>query len=403
MRFHHVTEIKLKPKRDKSLRRHHPWVFSGAIAHVRGAVKLGDTVDLLTADGTWLARGAYSPHSQISVRVWTFDSAQQIGPAFFNQRLGDALAARQPLLTATENPACRLVHAEADGLPGLVVDRYGDFLVCQFLAAGVEAWRRDIVAQLAELVPCTGIYERSDVDVRAKEGLPPRHGCLHGREPPDLVEIQEGPLRFLVDLRHGHKTGFYLDQRENRQHLAAYVAGAEVLNCFAYTGGFGIAALWHGARSVINVDTSSEALALAARHVVLNGLDAGRVAQREADVFRLLREYREAQLRFDLIVLDPPKFAASAGQVERACRGYKDINWLALQLLRPGGVLLTFSCSGHISEELFQKIVAGAALDAGCEVQIIRRLAQAADHPVALHFPEGFYLKGLVCRVVRAA
>ena len=395
-----MSEIKLKPNRDKSLRRHHPWVFSGAIAHGQSAVKLGDTVELLAADGTWLARGAYSPHSQISVRVWTFDSTQQIGPAFFKERLGKAIAARRPLVTDIESPACRLVHAEADGLPGLVVDRYGEFVVCQLLAAGVEAWRQEIVAQLAELVPCTGLYERSDVDVRAKEGLPSRHGRLHGSEPPELVEIQEGPLRFLVDLRHGHKTGFYLDQRENRQHLGAYAAGADVLNCFAYTGGFGIAALWHGARNVINVDTSGEALALAARHVALNGLDDGRVAQREADVFRLLREYRDAQRRFDLIVLDPPKFAASAGQVERASRGYKDINWLAFQLLRPGGVLLTFSCSGHIGEELFQKIVAGAALDAGCEAQIIKRLGQAADHPVALNFPEGSYLKGLVCRVV---
>jgi 23S rRNA (cytosine1962-C5)-methyltransferase len=397
LRGFRMGTVILKRQREKSLLRRHPWVFSGAIQRLDGRPRAGETVEVRAFDGRFLARGAFSPQSQISVRIWSFDPAREIDAMFFRERLSRALSLRRSLLAAGERTACRLVNAESDGLPGLVVDRYADVLVCQFMAAGVERWKREIVSQLAQLHRCATIYERSEGDSRAKEGLMPAGGVLEGAEPPDLVEIEEGTARFLVDVRRGHKTGFYLDQRRNRACVAAYAAGAEMLNCFAYTGGFGILALKSGAERVVNVDTSSDALGLAARHAELNGLAASRLENVTGDGFKILRAYRQQGRFFDLIVLDPPKFAAAAGQIAGASRGYKDINLLAFQLLRPQGRLVTFSCSGHISPELFQKIIADAALDAGRRAQIVRRLMQADDHPVALEFPEGSYLKGLVC------
>jgi 23S rRNA (cytosine1962-C5)-methyltransferase len=359
----------------------------------------GATVDLVSAGGIWLGRGAWSPQSQIVARVWSFDRAEEIGPAFFRHRLQRAIASRR--LPDGELPcACRLVNAESDGLPGTIVDRYAGWLVCQFLSAGAEFWRETIVAELQALVPCEGIYERSDVDVREREGLPPRAGLLAGAEPPELIEVREDALRFLVDVRRGHKTGFYLDQRENRARLAPYARGAEVLNAFSYTGAFAVAALAAGAARVTNIEGSAEALALAARHVELNGLDAARCENVEGDVFVFLRRYRDSRRSFDLVVLDPPKFAESRAHLPGASRGYKDVNLLAIKLLRPGGTLFTFSCSGAMDAALFQKIVSDAALDAGRDVQVLHGLSQAPDHPVALSFPEGRYLKGLICRVL---
>ena len=411
-----MPAVILKPGREKSVERRHPWIFSGAIAKVEGAPQPGETVLVRASDGTRLAFGAYSPQSQIAVRLWTLDPTEVIAPPFFRARLERAFSSRQSLITNYHLPilsapslamlrdpsslsAYRLVNAESDGLPGLVVDRYADYLVCQFLAAGAEYWKREIGTLLADLHPHAGIYERSDVDVREKEGLSPTAGVLAGSPPPDLVEIDEYDCRFAVDVRNGHKTGFYLDQRENRALAAEYAAGREVLNCFAYTGGFGVWALKGGAARVTNLESSAPALDLARRNVELNELDAAKVENVAGDVFQVLRHYRDARREFDLIILDPPKFAESRSQVEGAARGYKDINLLALKMLRPGGVLFTFSCSGLVTPDLFQKIVAGAALDAGRDVQIIRRLTQAPDHPVALNFPEGEYLKGLVCRV----
>jgi 23S rRNA (cytosine1962-C5)-methyltransferase len=420
-----MKAIHLKPGREKSVLRKHPWIFSGAIASVEGRPKPGETVDILDASGARLGRGAYSPESQITVRAWTFDPEEEISPEFFRGRFERALGSRG--LTAGEKgralersrsvewsrggeatwaveetrAAGRLVNAESDGLPGIIVDRYSEFLVVQLLTAGAEYWKGAIIDQLSRLIPATGVYERSDVDVREKEGLPLFAGTLSGQEPPDLVEIGEGPCRFLVDIKHGHKTGFYLDQRDNRAIFAGYARGAEILNCFSYTGGFGIAALKAGAAKVTNVDSSATALELARRNVELNGLDASSVEYAEGDAFTILRRYRGEGRRFDLVVLDPPKFAESQSQLMRASRGYKDINLLAFKLMKPGGMLFTFSCSGLVSPELFQKIVADAALDAGRDAQIVRRLAQASDHPIALGFPEGGYLKGLVCRVPR--
>lgn len=393
-----TPSVILKAGREKSLRRRHPWIFSGAIARVVGEPEPGQTVDIRTQDGTLYGRGAFSGQSQIMVRVWTFDPEEEVSSAFFEGRLNRAIRCRASLAADRNLTALRLVNAESDGLPGIVVDRYEDFLVCQFLSTGAEFWKQEIVALLAKLLPTKGIYERSDVDVRAKEGLLPAAGVLSGDAPPDLVEIKENPCRFLVDIRHGHKTGFYLDQRDSRARVADFSKGAEVLNCFAYTGGFGIRALAAGAAHVTNIEASASALSLARRHVELNGLDPTKIDHVEGDVFEVLRQYRDAGRSFDLVILDPPKFAESRRFLERASRGYKDINWLAFRLLRPGGILFTFSCSGLLDPELFRKIVADAALDARCDAQVIGRLGQPADHPFALHFPEGSYLKGLICK-----
>jgi 23S rRNA (cytosine1962-C5)-methyltransferase len=391
--------VTLKSGREKSLLRRHPWVFSGAIKKVEGDPRPGETVDVLTNKGEFLCRAAFSPYSQISLRVWTFDSDEQVGTAFFHSRLKRALDFRMPFMSRESDGACRLVNGESDGLPGVIVDKYAGFLVCQFLSAGAELWREEIASQLLQLVVPLGIYERSDVDVRLKEGLEPRVGLICGEPPPPLLVIQETPCRFFVDIEHGQKTGFYLDQRENRAVIPEYAEGGEVLNCFSYTGGFGIHALMAGARRVLNVDSSHAALALGARNEELNHIGKDRTETLEGDVFQILRELRDRRRRFDLIILDPPKFVDSQRQLERGSRGYKDINLLAFKLLSPGGTLFTFSCSGLVPRDLFQMIVAGAALDAGREVQIVRILTQGPDHPTSIYFPEGAYLKGLVCRV----
>ncbi|HQJ07881.1 MAG TPA: class I SAM-dependent methyltransferase [Deltaproteobacteria bacterium] len=394
-----MADVILKGSREKSLTRHHPWVFSGAVDTVRGKPGRGETVDILSPDGRWLARGAYSPESQIRVRVWTFDPEEEVSAGFFGLRLSRSIESRRAIGIEQAADAFRLVNSESAGLPGLIVDRYDRFLVCQFLTAGAERWKDAVVSWLERLTACTGIYERSDADVRAKEGLPPSVGRLSGEEPPEVIEIHEHGCRYLVDVRHGHKTGFYLDQRDNRACLARYASGRDVLNCFSYTGGFSIAALKGGASHAVNVDSSGSALGLAARNVLINGFDPGSVENIEADVFTLLRRFRDSRRSFDLIVLDPPKFAESKGQIMRASRGYKDINLLALKILKPGGILFTFSCSGLIERDLFQKIVSDAALDAGREASIIHWLTQSSDHPVSLNFPEASYLKGLVCLV----
>jgi len=394
-----MIKIILKRNREKSLIRRHPWIFSGAIAEVEGKPQPGETVNIRGADNTDFGSGAYSPHSQIRVRVWTFNPGEEVTPTFFQTRLEQALALRDHIIQKSDLPSYRLINAESDGFPGLIVDRYADFLVCQFLSAGAEFQKDTIVEQLNKRMPNSGIYERSDAAVRKKEGLVQQVGVLSGNEPPELLEINEGPYKFFVDIKNGHKTGFYLDQRENRNSIAAYAQNAQVLNCFSYTGGFTVTALKGGAESVTNIDSSASALELLQKNIIENNLDTARIENRVGDVAAILRHYRDADRRFDMIILDPPKFAESRSQVQKASRGYKDINLLSCKLLRPDGILVTFSCSGLVSRDLFQKIVADAALDAGRDVQIIRQLSQSPDHPVATNFPEGNYLKGMVCRV----
>lgn len=387
----------LKPGRERSLRQRHPWIFSGAVARVDGDAKLGTTVEVRGADGAFLARAAYSPTSQIRARVWTFDSTIAIDEAFFDSRIVVAAAARASMLDARHD-GCRLVNGESDALPGVIVDRYGETVVVQLLTAGAEAWRDVILAALAKLAGIRCVVERSDADVRALEGLAARSGVVHGHldEPLTLVE---NSLRYQIDALHGQKTGFYLDQRDNRRIVGEHAAGRRVLNAFCYSGAFSLAALAGGARSVDSIDSSSAALALAKLNLAANpALDAKRATWIEADVFSELRSLRDAGAAFEMIVLDPPKFAPTAQHAPRAARAYKDINLCALKLLKPGGLLATFSCSGGVSADLFQKIVAGAALDARAEVSILRRLGASADHPVALSFPEGDYLKGLLLR-----
>ena len=392
--------VVLKRNRARPVLQRHPWIFSGAIERVEGEVADGDVVEVRDAGRNWLARGTLNRRSQIAVRLLTWRQDEAVDRDFWRRRLAQAVAARQALADDSTTTAYRLVHAKSDYLPGLVVDRYGEWLVVQFLTLGVERRRGEIVAALVDLLAPWGIYERSDVEVRAKEGLAQRAGPLWGEEPPELVEILEDGHHFLVDVRQGHKTGFYLDQRENRSRLLAFCDGAEVLDAFAYTGAFGVCAAAGGASQVTLVESSAPALDLARRHVALNDLDHRSVEHVQGDVFSVLRGYRAQGRRFGVVVLDPPKFAHSEREVKRAARAYKDVNLLAFRLLRPGGVLFTFSCSGAVSADLFQKVVFGAAVDAEREAQIIGVLAQGADHPVALTFPEGAYLKGLICRVL---
>jgi 23S rRNA (cytosine1962-C5)-methyltransferase len=394
-----MKAIRLREGKERSLLRRHPWVFEGSVA--KGKADAGETVRVEAHDGRFLAWGAYSPTSAIRVRAWSFDEAERIDAGFFARRIGTAVALRTRL--PIDSDGVRLVHGEADGLPGLIVDRYGDTLSAQFLSAGTERCKATIADALLEATGGTRLYERSDSGVRGLEGLAPATGWLRGDGPTE-VTIREHGWRLTVDVAEGHKTGFYLDQRDNRARFAQWVRqfGCErVLNCYCYSGGFTVAALAGGAKEVTSVDSSAPALERGRTHVVLNGFDPGRARWLDADVNATLREQLKAGERFDAIVLDPPKFAPTAAHAERAARAYKDINRLALKLLAPGGLLLTFSCSGGIGADLFHKIVAGAAMDAGVDGALLARLEGACDHPTTLAFPEGEYLKGLA--ILKAA
>ena len=389
-----MKTIRLRDGKERSLLRRHPWVFEGSVD--KGGADSGETVRVQASDGRFLAWGAYSPRSSIRVRAWSFDEGERIDSAFFERRLAAALAMRARLGIASDG--VRLVHGEADGLPGLIVDRYGDLLSVQYLAAGVERWREAIADALMRVTGVARTYERSDSSVRGLEGLAARVGWQRGDGATQAV-IREHEWTLGLDVASGHKTGFYLDQRDNRRVFAHWVRrlGCErVLNCYCYTGGFSVAAFAGGARQVVCVDSSAPALQGAQANMARNGF-AGRDAQYvDADVNQTLRERLHSGERFDAIVLDPPKFAPTAAHAERAARAYKDINRLALKLLAPGGVLFTFSCSGGVGAELFHKIVAGAGIDAQVNAAIVQRLEAACDHPTTLEFPEGEYLKGLV-------
>ena len=393
-----MKQLILKSGREKSLLRRHPWIFSGAVARVQGDPGAGESVAVRSGGGEFLAWAAYSPASQIRARVWSWHEAERIDADLLRARLRQALAARERLLRPGDSDAMRIVHGESDGLPGVIVDRYGDVVVLQLLSAGAERWRGEFADAVRELTGCACVYERSDADVREIEGLPAKSGVLYGVLPGAGVQLREHGLAYGVDVAAGHKTGFYLDQRDNRKRVGELSQGREVLNCFCYTGGFSLNALAGGAASVLSVDSSSGALAQARDNLARNELDAARAQWQEADVFKQLRVLRDQGRSFDLIVLDPPKFAPTAAFAEKAARGYKDINLLAFKLLRAGGLLASFSCSGGVSVDLFQKILAGAALDAGVEASIVGHFAAAADHPVLLSFPEGDYLKGLLLR-----
>ena len=393
--------ITLKPGREKPVLNRHPWIFSGAIHHSDGRYQPGDLVTIVGKDGRFLATAYANPHSQIHARILSWDPNEAINDDFWLRRIRLALAGRQAL-DLEQTTAYRLINAEADGLPGLIVDKYGDYLVMQCLTLGIDRRKARLVSFLAAELQPAGILERSDASVRTKEGLPESNGLLWGAPPPNPLLIQENGHPFAVDVSGGHKTGFYLDQRVNRAIVGAprHVAGKEILNVFAYTGGFAVYAAANGAGPITNIDSSLEVLELAEKNVLLTAPERPSDEYLLGDAFMILRDFRDNGRQFDMVILDPPKFAHSQRDVERAARGYKDLNWLALRLLRPGGLLATFSCSGLVSADLFQKILFSAAVDAGRDVQILQPLAQAPDHPVLLSFPESAYLKGLLCRVV---
>ena len=389
-----MKSIRLREGKERSLLRRHPWVFEGSIA--RGKADAGETVRVEAFDGSFLCWASFSPESLIRVRAWSFDEQERIDAAFFERRIAAALAlrARMPI----DSDAVRLIHGEADGLPGLIVDRYGDTLSAQFLSAGTERWKQTIADLLLAQTGLTRIYERSDANVRTLEGMAPVTGWLRGEGGTELV-ISENSWKLSLDVAEVHKTGYYLDQRDNRRKFAEVVKhyGCQsVLNCFSYTGGFSVAALAGGATEVISVDSSGPALARATAHVALNGFDPAHHTALDADVNHTLRDMLKQGRSFDAIVLDPPKFAPTAAHAERAARAYKDINRLGLMLLKPGGLLFTFSCSGGVGPELVHKIVAGAGIDAGADGLILDRVGATPDHPQTIYFPEGEYLKGLL-------
>jgi 23S rRNA (cytosine1962-C5)-methyltransferase len=391
-----MNQIILKPGREKSILRYHPWIFSGAVQLITGKPVLGETVDVVSSEGNFLAKAAINQNSNIIARIWSWSEDEAIDSYFIHQKVERAVASRNNLLSFLQTNAIRLVHGESDGLPGLILDRYEDTYVIQCLSAGIEYWKDEIARSILELTNAKVLFERSDVDVRQLEGLELKKGLLFGELPIETISIYENGLNFYVDIVNGHKTGLYLDQRDNRVIIRQLAAGKKVLDCFCYTGGFSLNCLIGNADSITMVESSNMAMSWVSKNILLNNLNVGKVEMVETDVFHYLRKLRDKGESYDLVILDPPKFAPTAAHVGHATRGYKDINLLALKLLRPGGFLVTFSCSGGISEELFQKILSGAAIDAGVEAKIVRRLYQACDHPVALNFPEGAYLKGFI-------
>lgn len=395
-----TSQLILAKGREKSILRRHPWIFSGAVARLEGNVLIGETVDICDIQGHWLARAAYSPHSKIRARIWSWQQDEPVDFNFFVRRLQTAQRLRDWLASRDNLDSYRLIAAESDGMPGIIIDRFGHFLVLQLLSAGAEYQRTTLISALEHCYPECAIFERSDVSVRKKEGLVLTKGIISGICPPPLLPIIEHGAKLLVDIQNGHKTGYYLDQRDSRLAVRRYAKNCRVLNCFSYTGGFAVFALQGDCREVINVDTSQAALNIAKQNIEVNHLDITKATFLRNDIFKYLRICHNSGEKFDLIVMDPPKFVEKKTQLVSACRGYKDINMLAMQLLNPGGVLLTFSCSGLMTLDLFQKIIADAALDAHRDVQFIEQFRQAADHPVISSYPEGMYLKGFACRVL---
>jgi len=385
------ASLHLKADRDRSLKRGHPWILSGAVAKVEGDPQPGDTVRIIAVNGTELATASYSPFSALRARVWSFDPNVEITAGFIAETINKAVAQRNadPELIHT----CRLIFGDADGLPGLTVDRYGEVAVMEINSVGIERWRDAVVSTLMKVEGITCVYERSEGADREREGLTVRNGLAAGTLPAKIYAI-EGNEKYIVNVEEGHKTGFYIDQRDSRKLVASLAPGLRILNVFGYTGSFGIVAAKNGAASVTTVESSGPALELAKQNAELNGVDVGEVI--EGDAFEVLRRMRDRRAEFDLIILDPPKYSASAKHIERATRKYKDINLVGIKLLAPGGKLMTFSCSQSMDTDLFQKVVAGAAVDAKRDLRIIRRLGQPVDHPVHLHFPESEYLKGLL-------
>ena len=393
-----MADLILKRGREKSLIRRHPWIFSGSIAKINGTPIPGETINILSDGDQFIAKAAFSPYSKIVARVWTWDENQEVDSSLLYKKISTAIELRYTFQEKDSYTAIRLLHAESDGLPGVILDQYNDVCVIQFLTTGAEFWRDVIIDIINSMIHPKAIFERSDSDVRQLEGLNFRSGLLSGNLPKEEIVIKEFGIKYFIDIINGHKTGFYLDQRKNRRRIRDLSLNRNVLDCFSYTGGFAINAISGDASALTLVDSSEHALSIANKNIILNNLDSANVQYVSQDVFQFLRGLRDRGESFDMIILDPPKFAPTRSQADRASRGYKDINLLALKILKPGGLLVTFSCSGGVSEDLFQKIIAGAALDAGTDGLIVERLHQDFDHPVALNFPESAYLKGFIIR-----
>jgi len=390
-----MINLYLKPMRERPVINGHPWIFSGAIERAEGDAQVASVANVFDCKKNWLARGFYNPKSQLRVRVLTWQE-EAIDASFFSSRLSRALAFRVEQLNGPTN-AYRLCNGEGDFLPGLIVDRYADYCVCQFFTAGMELFKDEVIAALVALTSAKGIFERSEGRVREEEGLAASTGLLAGETPPESIQIEEHGKKFLVDVRHGQKTGFFLDQRDSRALVTKLARNRTVLNCFSYTGGFSVYAFTGGAKEVVTFDSSHPALELAEQNLDLNGLADRPGELIKGDAFAYLKELEQ---RFDMIILDPPSLAHRRRDIDAATGAYKFLNLHALKHLNPGGLLLSFSCSQHLSPDLFQKVVFGAAVDAGRKVAVIRRLGHPLDHPVSLHHPEAEYLKGLALRAL---
>lgn len=395
-----MHRISIKKGKEKAIRQQHPWIFSGAIEKISGKPQNGEVVEVADFQDNFLAYGFYNAQSRVAVRVLSWDSNQKIDADWWRMRIRQAVNARRDLLESTDTNACRLIFSEADFLPGLIVDRYADFLSVQILSSGMEQFKSSWLDELQQLLTPKGIFDRSDANARSHEGMEASSGVLWGEAPPDFIEVMENGIRYEVNIAEGQKSGFYCDQRDNRKKVAAHAKGKKVLDCFCYSGGFTLNALAAGAASVTSVDSSTLAIETLQRNLKLNTFKKAKQQSIQSDVNKQLREFKESGEKFDLIVLDPPKYAPSRSALDKAARAYKDLNRLAMLLLNQGGLLATYSCSGAVDIDTFKQILAWAALDAGKEVQFIDQYCQPEDHPVRSSFPEGEYLKGLLCRVV---
>lgn len=395
-----MSEVRLKKGKEKAVRQLHPWIFSGAIEHIKGKPENGDIVDVRDHSGEFLAKGFYNDQSRVAVRLLEWNEEVIIDESWWRMRIQRAVSARKDLLSAAGTNTYRLIFSEADFLPGLIVDRYADYLSVQILTSGIEKVKGIIVDELVGLLNVKGVFDRSDASARAHDGMDASFGILYGEEPPQFVEVIENGLRYHINIAEGQKSGFFCDQRENRRIVAGYAEGKRMLDCFSYSGGFTLNALKNGAAEVISVDSSALAVETLKQNIVLNGFDEARHTAVQSDVNKYLRVLREEGQKFDIIVLDPPKYAPSRSSLDKASRAYKDLNRMAMGLLNSGGLLATFSCSGAVDISHFKQILAWAALDAGKEIQYIYQFCQPEDHPVRSSFPEGEYLKGLFCRIV---
>ena len=394
-----MIEVVLKKGKEKAVLHRHPWVFSGAIEKVKGKPANGDVVKLVDAKGAFMAYGFYNDQSRVALRLLEWDETVEIDEQWFRNKVAVAVQSRSEVLVDGVNNTCRLIFSESDYLPGLIVDKYADHLAVQVLTSGIEKMMPCIIDELNSILKPESIFDKSDATSRGHEGLQTQNIVLAGTHPPDRVEVIENGIKYNINIAEGQKSGFYCDQRDNRKIVAAHAKGKKVLDCFSYTGGFTLNALQNQAAAVMSVDSSALAVETLKENVLLNGFDADKVTTITSDVNKQLRKLREDGELFDIVILDPPKYAPSRSALDKASRAYKDLNRLGMLLLNNGGLLATYSCSGAMNMETFKQVLAWAALDAGKQVQFINQLCQPEDHPVRSSFPEGEYLKGLLCRV----